>query len=296
MRYYYDSFVDTRITACYTLLNKEHKDMAIVEITDYHVRWTEAKSLEIAKWAGRRFKMHGFERDLVTTVRNRSNRSWGGCKRIKGSMRPFQNLNISRAGGGVWPEYKSIAHSKDFGRVNGASDMRYLTLLICHEMAHAIVYNASYVIKGNAHNELVDLVMKEAVWTVNNKNMRGHDKIWQRVYTILRRKYVNDVEITHPEKIAPAKIVKQVKARVVHNDTVVITRHKNQWGEHFSLYRINGKAVAIGKRGYGGYMRGFKITFGTILDNEFTPNGDDVCWLENGRTARKVVKEACGYA
>ena len=104
-------------------------------------------------------------------------KSWGNAKPGAAKTRTLARLNKAWHGSAVWCEYASIAKDPEIGDLVGDPDDKLapMAALLCHEIAHAIDYNAGRLtIDGRKYGPLGS----------------GHGWKWRAIYRVLRNAYV----------------------------------------------------------------------------------------------------------
>ena len=129
-------------------------------------------------------------------------KSWGDAKPGAAKTRALARLNKAWHGMAVWCEYPSIAKDPEIGDLVGDPDDKLapMAALLCHEIAHAIDYNAGRLtIDGRSYGPVGS----------------GHGWKWQAIYRVLRNAYVATGEYkTAPTNVIEFPVTKTKDARM----------------------------------------------------------------------------------
>jgi hypothetical protein len=243
-----------------------------MEDLQYKMAWTKAKTEEIAKWIDTHYQCE-FSKKLKIRVR-RDGRSWGGRRRDV----PFVSISVGNCMRGIFQEYKIVQNHNEIGSIEG-DWKRYMAALICHELAHAIQYGLPESLKKSRHDNV-----KYSYLVTWDRRLNGHDITWQLPYLILRRKFVNDVEIKDPKNIKISKTVSKIKKD--RNATITVVPAKTSCGQRASIYMHQDKKIAYGYKTWTG---AYRIYF---LDVKGDIYAEDT--ILNGRGARKFIRQYLG--
>jgi hypothetical protein len=174
-----------------------------------------------------------FELETTLSFSDSRNRSWGGSRR----GRPFISLSLCHylpmSDSHTFNEYKSFAASNVIGTVTGTWQ-KCLTALIAHEIGHAVQHA---VTSQNVREAL-------AIGPNDHADFKSHSDVWQRIYTDLRNKFVNDVSIDFATEVAiTAKISSREKRDTTKSGREITKTTKKNGKIWYHRYFKNGVFV-----------------------------------------------------
>lgn len=235
--------------------------MSILTNTNYK-SWVETKALEIAKFCEQEFAIQNFVKNLVikSSVSANRRRSSGGIR----ARKPFISIAARHIiASGMLNEYKFIRNHPKIGSVKGSKEKAMIALL-CHELAHAVDYYTK-------NKNIPTVYTASASFTANMGSIAGHEEKWQRIYFILREKFLNNGFYTPHAK---DEVVTESEPKQKRNLEITTTRYKNG----VVKYEADGKYLCYGKR----YDSMFALQHA---------DGKLIKWLPDGKLARRWIKE-----
>lgn len=247
------------------------------------VAWTQAKTLEVMQWAEQHFGLNDFVRLGRVRVNTRFGRSRGGVKHQRGlGYTPWVSLQIGwHLSKNKFGEYATISHHPIIGDFQGEVH-ECITVLIAHEVAHAVDYWGMY---GRREHNIDDRDLRGfyPVCDARHRTRGGHGVRWQKIYAILRNKFVAK-GVTDPviktKKIKVVKLTRSSKPRQKPQRQITTECLSLSGGRTQIIYSHKGERVAYGLP----WRYGFRIY---SIDNYQTP----LVELENGRRARAWILE-----
>ena len=255
--------------------------------------WTEAKTLEMMRWAQTHFGLKNFAKLAKVRVSTRYACSRVSVKYARGNgYYPRVSLNIGyQLTTKKFGEYSTIKKHPIIGDFTGDIH-ECITVLIAHEVAHAVDYWGIYGCRDN----LIDQKGLRGFYPVRDGRHRsrgGHGVRWQMIYAILRNQFV----------------AKGVKDPVIKEKAKKVTKNKNGQGRRRPQRQITtqrkpttiGGRVEVSYYFYNGQLVAFGIPVRSHYGNSFrvysTPHHKIsiqhklLIELENGRGARKWILE-----
>ena len=158
------------------------------QIRDY----AELVAKQMLLWAKNRYKLDEKILNLTLIVSFKPNRiySYGGWHKTKKGCKPYLNLALDsciRYKPDMIQEYDWYKNDPVIGQRYATTWKYYVRMLVAHEVAHTIQY---------AHYYLTDSEQKDRLRTRFGRSKlsdEGHGEDFQKIYRILRRKYVNRI-------------------------------------------------------------------------------------------------------
>lgn len=215
--------------------------------------------------------------------------SWGGTY----GGRPGVNLAIWRyliVAGRVngmmsYNEYAHIKDDKVIGALEDAHWQKCLRALCAHEVAHALDKTLSIHVNVSCdfcHNH-------------PTMKIKGHQRTWQFIYSMLRKEFVNNYQVKKIDFSAaiPRKVNRKLIAKVAYDDTY--RNHGFFEQAKCTVYRdlLGVKVAEVLTRTTGhAYYAGCRQSYTKVK----IFRGDDVEQFDadNGRVARGMIYKALG--
>ena len=159
------------------------------QIRDY----AELVASQMLLWAQKKYKLPNKINDLtlITAFDSRRVYSYGGWHKTKtGHYRPYLNLSLAnclRFKPQIISEYDWYKDDPVIGQRLANTWKYYVRFLVAHEVSH-ILDLMSHFVYGENKQRLQNRFGR------SNLADEGHGETFQRIYRVLRRKYVNRVK------------------------------------------------------------------------------------------------------
>jgi hypothetical protein len=189
-----------------------------------HVQTTAANAArDMTKFVRTHFNLPNFSLLTRFSSSARRTRSWGGIKNGRGyisiQMRRYDPTRIG-SGNAEYVEYRQIASHPTIGNFIGKPELCTIAT-VAHEVAHAVDhYTRSIEFNGRTQLE------SDSTQIGRCHEFKGHDRVWQYVYHVLRKEFVNK-HLDPSAKRETTSVHEFVRTSPIYNKPVII----EPWGK-----------------------------------------------------------------